>query len=36
MTDNNTILIYQDKNEITKITVRFSDEDYCNWGGISC
>ena len=27
MADDNTILIYQDENEITKISVRFADED---------
>ena len=27
MSENNTILIYQDENEITKISVRFADED---------
>ena len=25
--DNNNLLIYQDENGVTKITVRFSDED---------
>ena len=27
MANDNTILIYQDENEITKISVRFADED---------
>ena len=27
MADDNTILIYQDENEITKKSVRFADED---------
>ena len=27
MADDNTILIYQDENEIKKISVRFADED---------
>ena len=27
MQNDNTILIYQDENEITKISVRFADED---------
>ena len=27
MSEDNTILIYQDENEITKISVRFADED---------
>ena len=27
MANDNTILIYQDENEITKILVRFADED---------
>ena len=27
MANDNTIMIYQDENEITKISVRFADED---------
>ena len=27
MSDNNIIIIYQDENDITRISVRFSDED---------
>ena len=33
--NENNILIYQDDNGITKVTVRFSDEDVCGEGCIN-